>query len=135
MPTRIKAACIPIPKPPKKAPKLKRYLKRSPIKRSQKAIPKLGKKGKASKAATAKATAEHANKGRTRCEKCFSEFGAANAHRYKRIDIKTKAELETTVILCAKCHFHVDFEMPHEDMKEALDSLIETRLDRYFEPC
>lgn len=108
---------------------------RSPLKRSQKPIPKLGKKGKASKAATKKATAEHANKGRVRCENCFSEFGAANAHRFKRLDIKTKTELETTVILCAKCHFHVDFEMSHEEMKETLDRIIAGREERYWAPC
>lgn len=101
----------------------------------RKPLKRLGKKGRASRNATRKATAEHFRQNRTRCENCFSEFGVGNAHRFKRIDIQTKEELETTVILCAKCHFRVDFEMSHEEMKETLDQIIAGREDRYWQSC
>lgn len=98
----------------------------------RKPIKRLGKKGKANRNAMRKANREHFINQRTRCENCGSEFGTGNAHRFKRIDIKTREELETTVILCAKCHFHADFEMNHEEMKEFLDQIIAGRDERYW---
>jgi len=70
-----------------------------------------------------------------RCENCYSTFGTGNAHRFKRIDIKTEEELLTTVLLCTACHFKADNEMSREEMKEFLDSIIAGRDERYWQPC
>lgn len=48
------------------------------------------------------------------------------AHRYKRRFITTAEELATVALLCVKCHETIEFS-GHENMKNAIDAIIENR--------
>ncbi len=62
----------------------------------------------------------------TRCEICWSAFALGFAHRKKRRNITTEAELEICALLC--CDDHARLEMlPESEMGERIDGIIAAR--------
>lgn len=95
----------------------------------------LGKKGLAWASTRRELKTKFEEMGITRCEARLSTHcGGSNylgfAHRYKRRFITTQEELETVALVCNYCHDKLEL-LPHEEMKELVDLLIEGREDSW----
>lgn len=89
-------------------------------------IPKLGRKGKEWAATRAKLKVRFQRAGVTRCEHCGTDNGLGFAHRRKRRNITTQAELETVALLCNEFHDWLE-ALPEEKMGRSIDAIIAAR--------
>ncbi len=89
-------------------------------------LPKLGRKGREWAATRARLKVQFEAAGIMRCEICGGRFALGFAHRKKRRNVTTQAELEIVALLCNADHTALEM-LPEAEMGERIDAIIASR--------
>ncbi len=90
------------------------------------ALPKLGRKGALWAATRNRLKVRFAAAGITRCEHCGTDNNLGFAHRLKRRNITTQAELETVALICNEFHDQIE-ALPEAAMGAMVNLIIDAR--------
>jgi hypothetical protein len=102
-------------------------LKRSPMKRSNKPMKKVGRKGKLNAKADKNSKAEFERRGIDYCQLCGTLSALSRSHSYKK---RFDQDLERVALLCIfRCHTFIELELDAETRASINEFIIDTNLE------